>query len=518
MREQLILIYSYLHGIWRYRWSALAICWVVVLVGWVVVYSLPNQYTSKAVMQIDTQSVMTPLLQGLAVDPEVEAGIGIMTQFLLSRKNLEEVIRQTDLGLEAGDARSMDSLVAELASSIVLKEGGRRDGDIYELSYQGASPELVYQVVSKLLNTLIETMLSAGRTDTAAAQVFLDRQITEYETRLTIAEQKLAEFKRANVGFMPDEGGGYYRRLQREQSELDDIRSELRLAKRRGSELLKQLGGESLLLESYDTAKVLKLRQYREQLEVLLSQYTENHPDVQALRASIADVMASDSVDDGLVGVGVGDSVEFNPVYQELKADSHRASIEVETLKIRLEEKKNSVDELRQAVGIIPDVEAKLAKLNRDYEITRERYLDLVARRESARLAQEVGLSGSNINFRMIDSPRVAMKPSGPSRRLLLSVVLLAGVFAGFGWGFFRYLLQPTFIDLSQVREKVGLPILGSVGLYLTAQHKKKRRIQLFSFALFFSLLLISYAGVLVFSASSSELVNALISSRSLAI
>ena len=492
------------------------------MIGWTVVYSLPNQYTSKAIINIDTTSVMRPLLEGLAVDSEVETGLSIMSQLLLSRKNLEEVIQETDLDLEVNDLEGMESLVKDLTSSIILKESGgsRRGGsNIYELSYQGDSPEVVYQVVSKLLNMLIETIMSSGRTDTAAAQDFLDRQITEYENRLSVAEQKLATFQRANVGYMPDERGGYYSRLQQEQAELDDIGSELRLAKRRHSEMLKQLEGESPLLDnsSYGSSQVLALRRYREQLEALLTQYTEQHPDVQALRANIADILASENAeDDEIVDIGTGSSVEYNPVYQELKAEIHRASVEVETLKIRFAEQKSSVEALKQAVDVLPEVEAKLAKLNRDYDITRDRYLDLVSRRESARLAQEVGLSGSNVNFSIIDTPRVATKPSGPNRLLLLSAVLLAAISAGLGWGFLRYLIQPTFIDSSQVREKFDFPILGTVGLYLTAEHKKRRRIQLTSFLLAFCLLVISYGGVVVFSAPGSKLVHALISSQGL--
>ena len=61
----------------------------------------------------------------------------------------------------------------------------------------------------------------------------------------------------------------------------------------------------------------MKLRGYREQLENMLTLYTEEHPDVQALRSVIADLIASQDVDkDGLSDVGTGDSVEFNPVYQ----------------------------------------------------------------------------------------------------------------------------------------------------------------------------------------------------------
>jgi polysaccharide chain length determinant protein (PEP-CTERM system associated) len=277
----------------------------------------------------------------------------------------------------------------------------------------------------------------------------------------------------------------------------------------------KQLEGEVPLLDnnSYGAPRVLKLRKYREQLESLLSQYTEQHPDVIALRATIAEVIAQGGVEENeLVDIGSGDSVEFNPVYQDLKADINKTSVEVETLKISLMEKEKNVEALKQSVDIIPDVEAKLAKLNRDYEITRERYLSMVERKESARLAQQVGQSGNNINFRIIDPPRVPIKPSGPNRPLLLTMVLLAAISAGLGWGWFRYLMQPTFIDISQIRDKIGLPVLGSVGLYVTAEHKRKRQLQLTFFLLVFLLLVGSYGGIMFFSEPGSKLVSGLIS------
>lgn len=524
MRDQLILIYSYLHGIWEYRWSAIVVSCVIAVIGWLGVYAMPNQYSAHAIMQVDTKSVMKPLLEGLAVESEVEAGLNIMSRVLLSRKNLEDVIRQTDMDLGVNSLAAMDELVENLAKSIILKENikGKRkkksSNSIYELSYQGASADLVYKVVSKLLNTLIESTLDSARTDTAAAQKFLDRQINEYEIRLTSSEQALADFKRKNVGFMPDERGGYYARLQGEKAELDEIRSELRLAKRRSSAMQKQLDGEDPLLDnsSYGAPKILKLRKYREQLEELLTRFKEQHPDVQALRATIADVVAGDEVVDESepADSGSGDSVEFNPVYQELKADINRSKIEVETLKIRLSEQVASVESLKKAVNILPDVEAKLAKLNRDYTITQERYLSLVVRRESARLAQEVGLSGSNIKFRIIDPPRVPTKPSGPNRLLLLGMVFVVAVMAGLGWGFLRYLLRPTFIDSSQIENNIGLPVLGSVGLFMTEQHKKQRKMQLSYFLIVFMLLVISFGGVVVFNEVGSELIGSLITSR----
>ena len=320
---------------------------------------------------------------------------------------------------------------------------------------------------------------------------------------------------------MPDEKGGYYNRLQADESELDSLRSELRLAERRHLAMLKQLDGEAPLLDntSYGAPKVLKLRKYREQLQQLLTQYKELHPDVKALRATIAEIIANDNIAEGeLIDTGSGDSVEFNPVYQELKVEVNKASIKVESLKIMLMEQKNRVQELKRAVDIIPGVEAELAKLNRDYEITRERYLSFVQRRESARLAQAVGQSGSRVKFRIIDAPRVPTKPSGPNRLLFLTAVFFAAIATGLGWGFLRYLIQPTFIDSSQIRDKTGLPVLGSVGLYLNDEHKRKRQLQLMSFLAVFFLLVITYGAAMVFRGPGSELVNAFISSRGLMI
>jgi len=516
MREQLVLIYSHLHGIWRYRWGALIIACVAAVIGWAVVYMMPNQYMSSAVVHVDTTSVMKPLLKGLSVDAKVDEGLNIMSRVLLSRKNLLDVILHTDMNTGANTPEELDGLVRDLGRSIVLTSGGKRKrgSSIYELSYEGKSPELVYQVVSKLLNTLIENTLNSSRTDTASAQQFIDGQIEEYEIRLTEAEQKLAEFKRMNVGFMPDEKGGYYRRLQGEERELSNIRSNLRLAKRKYTAMLRQLEGETPLLSnnSYTAPRVQKLRQYREELEQLLTQYKEQHPDVKALKALISETVEAiakgNTTEKYTGGSNTGDSVEFNPVYQELKAESNRTSIEVETLAIKLAEQENIVKELKQAVNVLPGVEAKLAKLNRDYEITRERYLSFVERRESARLAQAVGQSGNNVKFHIIDAPRVPTKPSGPYRSLLLTAVFAFALLSGLAWGFFKYLIQPTFIGSNQVSSKIGLPVLGSVGLYLTDEHKRKRRLQLVGFLMVFFLLVTTYGLSIVLRHSGGGLGN----------
>ena len=507
MNEQLTQIYGYLHGMWRYRWSALVIAWIVALLGWPLVFSLPDQFNARTVVYVDTTSVLKPLLKGLAPETDSRDELRIMTRVLLSRENLMSVIRETDMDLEVNSTAAKEALVGRLAGAIEIKGGGggkrgQAKSNVYEISYQSSSANRSYQVVSNLLNTMIEDTLNSTRTDTVAAQKFLDSQISIYEERLSVAEQQLAEFKKENVGYMPDERGGYYTRLQHAQDSVEKTSFALRLAERRYSELSRQLKGENLILSSdgYQSANAKKIKQYQEQLDLLLNQYTDRHPDVRALQAIIEDLKtAPDTGEVSPSDDSDSDAIkEFNPVYQEVKVELSKASVEVEILKIKLKEQNAHIDKFRASIDVIPEVEARLAKLNRGYEVTRERYLDLVERRESAQLAQSAGLSSSDITFRVIEPPIVPSKPSGPNRALFLSGVLLAALGAGLAWSFLRYMLQPTFIDLTQLGIATGLPVLGIVSLYLSPEHRNRRRWQLSSFVLATSLLVTVFGAVFI--------------------
>jgi polysaccharide chain length determinant protein (PEP-CTERM system associated) len=496
---------------WRYRWSALIIAWIASVIGWIMVFALPNQYTASAVIYVDTTSIMKPLLKGLAPETDSDEELNVMSRVLLSRDNLLAVIRDTDMDLEVASPEEREKMVIDLASNIEIIGGGggknkwEKKSNIYEIEYYGNSANRVYQVVSNLLNTMIEDTLNTTRTDTVAAQKFLDTQIADYEQRLSVAEQQLAKFKKENVGFMPDEKGSYYSRLQRAQDGVESVRSELRLAEQKYHALNKQLQGENPLLDgdSYQSADITKLRQYQQNLDALLNQFTDQHPDVLALRSAIDELKKN--INSGVTsGTGAGsvtgtDAVEFNPVYQQIKVELSKAGVEVETLKIKFSEQEKYVSKLKGSIDVIPEVEAQLARLNRDYDVTRGRYTELAERRESARLAQDAGQNASDVSFRVIEPPVVPLTPSGPNRLLLLVMVLFGSLGAGLAWSFVRYLLQPTFIDTRQITTRFDLPVLGTVGLYLSAEHKQQRRTQLIQFFAATIMLVILFGGAVLY-------------------
>ena len=90
-----------LRGMWLYRWWGLAAAWIVGPIAAAAVYLQPDRYEASARVYVDTQSILKPLMSGLAVQPNVDQQINILSRTLISRPNVEKLIRMADLDLAA---------------------------------------------------------------------------------------------------------------------------------------------------------------------------------------------------------------------------------------------------------------------------------------------------------------------------------------------------------------------------------------------------------------------------------
>lgn len=513
MNEQLNQLLRYVEGIWIYRWPALLVAWLVALAGWLFVFTLPNVYQAGTIINVDTYSIIDPLLKGMTVDLNAGNELGTVTKMLLGRKNLEAVLQDIGIDRKTRSPAEWERLIDRLRRDVRIEYDGGGDSDpharMYGIYYKAESASRAYRVVSILSNSMIDNSLKAGRTDVAQAEQFLDDQIAEYEKRLTLAEQRLADFKKKNVGLMPDEKGSYYAHIQKGMDDVERTRMAIELAKRRQAELRKQLSGESPLINSGTDTVAAKLSKAEAQLADLLDRYTEEHPDVQRMRSRIAKLKAGIDVGGGAAEDGTNNRAklsEFNPVYQELKMELSKADIELESLKSQLADQERTAGVLKNDLDTIPEVEAQLSRLNRDYEVTKTRYLDLVARRESAQLSQEAKQHNSGRNFRIVEPAVVPVFPSGPNRLLLLSGVLAAAIGAGVGVALLLVMLRRTFMGSVDVKRLIGLPVLGTVSLNLKPAQRKAQQAQLAVFTTATVLLLCIYGGALVYRDAGAPL------------
>ena len=207
MQEVISQILILLRGAWRYRWFGVAVAWLVAIAGWIGVQFIPDQYQSRTQVYVDTESLLKPLLSGLAVNRDVMSQVAMMQTVMLSRPNLEKVAQKNDLLLKADNPRALEGVIDDLTGSIQL---GRPNGpgmqNTFEVSYMNNDPRVAHGVVRSLLDAFMEGSLGMKRTDAGVAERFLRTQITDYEARLTEAEQRLAAFKQQNVGLLPGFG------------------------------------------------------------------------------------------------------------------------------------------------------------------------------------------------------------------------------------------------------------------------------------------------------------------------
>lgn len=537
MQDLIAQIFSYINGVIRFRWPGMIAAWVVCLGGWVGVLSLPDVYEASARVYVDTQSALRPLLSGIAVNVDVTQRISFMTRSLLSRPNLEKVARMTDMDLQVKTPEAMEKLLDNLASNININTA--RGQFLYTIGFSDSDPQLAKRVVQSLLNIFVESTLGAGRKDTDTAQQFLEQQIREYEQRLIAGEERLKDFKRKHVGMMPGQGGGYYSRMEGLSGQLESSRLRMRELEMRREELERQIEGEepsfglsqatgpSQRRSRVDADKVADLSPIDQRIQAMLLrkdemllQYTEKHPDVMAIERTIQELekqkledlgvdteaMDQDGAPEpaadnfGMIFGGGGngnDAVETNPVYQQMRIALGEADAELASVRVRVQDYEARIQELQSMVDTLPQIEAEMTRLNRNYEVNKKQYDALVARLESARISQEADQSSDNVKFKIIDPPRVPLEPSGPPRLAFLIAVLVGGVLSGVAVSFALALTRPVFDSSRAIETVTGFPVLGTVTMVPAPGQKFRKRVGLLLFLVATSALLTVFAGAL---------------------
>ncbi len=477
---------SYARAIWHRRWYVAIVAWLISIAGWVGVYLLPDRYEASARVYVDTQTLLKPLLSGLTVDPGVEQQIKLMTRALVSRPTLEKVARMTDLDIHAKTPEDTEEMLDNLAKKISIADTGREN--LYTLSFQDENPELAKKVVQALLTIFVESSLGKTRQDIASSQKFIEEQLQQYQQKLVDAENALKEFKQKHVGVMPGQGGDYYAKLEQGATQLRQAELDLREATNRRDQLKRQLEDEEPELAAaaavVSTSSEVdgRIQALEKQMDSLRLQYTDLHPDIQSTKRLIAKLEEQKKQEIAARKADPSGAKIQNPVYQQLTIAIAEADGTVASLRARVSEFQGRYNALRSASSMIPQVEQEFTQLMRDYDVYKSNYTELLAKRESAAMSSEVESKTDTVDFRVIDPPRVPLAPAWPNRPLLLSLVPLGGLVAGFAAAFLISQIRRTVADRKSLRELTGLPLLGAVTKIETEEARRVRRKRLMAF------------------------------------
>jgi polysaccharide chain length determinant protein (PEP-CTERM system associated) len=439
---------------WHHRWKALAIAWLICLPGWAGVQMLPSQYQSSARLLADADAVLGALLRGIAIDSVPTAQVDILQRTLLSRPNLERVIARTDLDMRVDSIEARERILQDLARKIRITVQAR---SLFTINYTDADPQVARGVVQALLDLFIEKATATDRQQMESAQTFVSQQIAEYETQLRQAEQRRAEFRSRYLDLLPDGPTGVTG-LEQARSRLQRLRGELEDARQRHNLMRQQLEATPATLSAAEAGGDGRLADAERTLRELRLRFTDQHPAVIEQRNIVAELRTSTGRATPRTG-----SIP-NPLYEQLRLRAVEAEMQFGSLERQIRDEQATIERLEALARGAPQLQAEFINLDRDYNVVRQNYEELLARREALQIAGAARTGADRVRLEVVDPPLAPTSPSGPNRLLLSLGVLAVGLGAGLGLAVLLVVADRSFYTVQDLR-KIGLPVLGAVSL-----------------------------------------------------
>lgn len=441
-----------LHNVWKRRWLALLVAWGVCLLGWLVLSLIPNKYESKASIFVQTQTLLP---DKLGITPaERKNDIDAITQTLSSAENLEKVVRGAGIVSQNASPDQVADAVAGLRKGIKIVA---KQDNLFEITAESAAGGMsnaenarrARNIVQRLLDLFVEGNLSGDRTETAQTLQFLDAQLAQREAQLQQAEARRAEFEGKYAGLLPGIGSAS-QRMEAARIELGQVDSNLMAAQGALAAINGQMGSTGV---STGASRVA-------QIEAQLAEgrgrgWTDDHPDMQALRRQLPGARAADAS-----GRPVNNA---NPAYASLRSMQAEKQAAVGALSARKAQLQTEMAQYSAGRIQEPGIAAEQQRINRDYDVLKTQYDKLLADREEVKLRGSLQTDTDSVKFRVIEPPSAPRVPIAPNRPLLLAVVLIAGLGAGGGAAFAMSQIKTSYPTAGRLEQASGLTVIGSI-------------------------------------------------------
>ena len=359
---------------------------------------MPNQYEASTRIYVDTQSVLKPLMSGLAVQPNIEQQVVMLSRTLLGRPNVEKLVRMADLDLNLKTQEKRDALIDRLIKDIQI--AGSSD-NLYSIRYRDPSPERAKRVVDSLLSIFVESGLGNKRRDTEKATAIhrrADQRLREAAAGRRAPSEGLQTAQHvgaweAQMHWRDGRSGG--------ATQSNAARAAFGRAIQGRPEARAGGRGAGLPARSFrheerprsratqpPPRSTSRIETLKGNLDELLRKYTDQHPDVVGTRRIIADLEKQreeqlEARKKALPTPAAGETravqnIDRNPVFQQLKLSLADAEATVAGLRARVGELEARYNQVKSTAQLRPELEEELVQLNRNYQVDKTNYDQLI--------------------------------------------------------------------------------------------------------------------------------------------
>ena len=447
------------------------------LATYLYVRTLPNIYLSETVILVEPQKVPSEYVRPTSTGT-IEGRLATISQQIMSRTRLETIIQENIQQLDV-EAKPIETIVDRMRNDIKLRV---TRSDAFTLSYQSRDPAVAQKITSQLAGLYIDENLRVREEQTQGVSEFLDQQLKETKAKLLEFESKLTSFKMSHMGSLPEQQQANLAVLGRLQQQLQasiDSTNRLEEQQQRLQGELKSLSNlrKTARPSRVETPAVQRspspLAQKKIELGILQQRYTPEHPDVRKLRAEIAlleqqqevspetvarreEEPSSREVSGDLQNSQASEAIQLNRQIELVERQVQQGLKEQEGIKLEIAGYQARVDN-------IPRIEQMQKDISRDYEITREHYQKLLARKNEAEMAGSLERRQKGEQFRIIDPASLPQKPIKPDRLQLTGLGTLVGLCLGFGFALLVEVKDESIRSTQHLAQLTKYPVLAVI-------------------------------------------------------
>lgn len=466
----------------RRRWILLPlfICWAVV---WEISWFLPVRYRSEALILVEQQKVPDQYVVP-NVSMNLQDRLQSIQQQILSRTRLQATIDRMRLYspqrglsrlLKPGDP--VDQMRNDIKIELVASPGHPGEFAAFKIEYSAGSPELAQRVNSELTSLFVNENVEAQRQLSENTTTFLENQLADARAKMEEQETKVAAFKAKHIGDLPGQMESNVQILTGLQAQLQNTQHALDAAKQQKlylQSLLQEyqsaqtgVAGDSPATSTQTFDKELTALHLR--LEDLRTHYTDDHPDVIAVKDSIAKTEKLKAAEE--IGLNQRAVNATHPANPSAVPESQRGLPTAATMQVQSQLKANELeiqdDQQREnelearivayqaRLNTTPETEQGLTEISRGYEESKANYNSLLQKQMQSQLASSLERDQQGGQFRIIDPPSLPSKPSAPNHFLISMGGLIAGAILALG--------LVTLLELTDVRIREEKDIAGLV-------------------------------------------------------
>ena len=461
-----------LSAIWaRRKYLALGVLAATLAAALTVVLAMPGIYRATATVLV-ARPEMTTSSTRAALTGELEARLNRIGEEILSRSRLEQLLNRYDLygphtkdDMEQSATRFRRDVRVDMKGIDPVQ--GRGTTIAFAITVRGRDPKMVADVANELAAFYVAENSTIRERRANESLQDVKREVDDAQARLDEQDRRTNEFKRRNMGQLPEQVAANLSMLERLNAQLALNNHNQVVAMERRTAMRRPGDSEMQVAASPEEALHMRLNQLNFDLAKLQRTYSDKYPDVILTKQEIENTKKQ------LAELGPSAGKSSAP---KAPAPPHAMDSELAGLKAEDQRLRQMIAAYQSRVEIAPEREQELQQLSRDYRASREISDAALKRYHDAQAAVDVERRRAREEFQVLESAVAPREPAAPNRPklVLLGVALACAATAAIVM--LAEQLDTSFHGVDDLRSFSKLPVLVTIPEITTRADRTRRR------------------------------------------